>query len=70
MRVLHEPVAVREELCFAPMGRITESMEMLLGRGSKVRILKSEDLPVMGTVDHEDLVNAEKANEEFVLFCM
>ena len=30
-----------------------------LGRGSKALIFKSEDLPVIRTVDHEDLVSAE-----------
>ena len=55
---MHEPVAVREKPCFARKGALTEN-KSFLGRGSRVLILKSEDLPVIRTVDHEDLVSAE-----------
>ena len=53
MEVLHEPVAVREEFCFR-RNPVTDS---ILGRRSKMMILKSEDLPVMVLPkDHVDLV--------------
>ena len=39
--------------------QLTEKVFDFLGRGNRVMKLKSEDLPVMTTVDHEDLVNAE-----------
>ena len=39
--------------------QLTEKFINFLGRESRVMKLKSEDLPVMTTVDHEDLVNAE-----------
>ena len=77
MKVLHEPVAVREEfyftgiVCFVcrlvqnPLGTPPSP-----GRRSKIRILKSEDLPVRGTVDHEDLVRAEETDGIIcLLFC-
>ena len=56
---MHEPVAVREESGFTRKGTLTE---FILGRGNRMRILKSEDLPVIVTVDHEDLVCAENAD--------
>ena len=63
MEVLHEPVAVREEFCFR-RNPVTDS---ILGRRSKMMILKSEDLPGMCTMtvksqskDHVDLVGTRK----------
>jgi len=59
VKVLHEPVAVRKEFCF---NYINSSLkEKPLGRGSRALSFKSEDLPVMRTVDHEDLVSAEES---------
>lgn len=58
MEVLHEPVAVIEESCFAARFHSLKT-SLFLGRESRVRILKSEDLPVTDAVDHADLVCTE-----------
>ena len=58
MEVLHEPVAVIEESCFAARFHSLKTL-LFLGRESRVRILKSEDLPVTDAVDHADLVCTE-----------
>ena len=69
MQVLHEPVAVRKEFCFVRKEKHSLKTSMFLGRGSKMLSFKSEDLPVIETVDHEDLVSAEETDENTSVTC-